>query len=368
VGNDRVVDLDLGELSRALGRDVTSYSLEPIDPDLRLHSVTGGVYRVRTDDDTTLVVKVVRRGEDRDPGGLWVSGEEPSHRNYWKREWLAFASGLLDSLPGELRAPRTMRTTEPSPDEAWIWMEDVEGRPGATWPVDDYASVAFDLGTTQAAYATGRVPLPAEPWLSRQWLRGWVDVLARDMALLDDAAAWQHEALAAVVPLRERVAAVWQHRDDLLAIVESAPQTVVHLDFWPANLIAADDGTTVAVDWSQVGIGAVAQDIDQLVLDPLWMRVLSVSPSDLEAQVLPGYASGLRTSGFDVAPAELRRWYAAAASVHYAPMLGMLARTAADDDALAAQEARWQVPFAAVVAVRAAVVEHAVTLGEEVLS
>jgi thiamine kinase-like enzyme len=186
--------------------------------------------------------------------------------------------------------------------------------------------------------------------------------------LVDDEAAWINPDLAPLSALRPRLREVWSAREDLLAIVETAPQTVVHLDFWPMNLIAADDGTTVAVDWSQVGIGAVAQDIDQLVLDPVWMRVIpDAATDDLESHVVSGYVSGLRTSGFDVNPDEVRRWYAAAAGIHYAPMLGLIAQSAGEPATVALQEARWGVPLAEIVAGRARVVEHALRLGEQVL-
>ena len=101
-----------------------------------------------------------------------MSGADPSHRNYWKREWLAFDSGLLDALPGRLRAPRTLLTTQPSDDECWIWMADVVGRHGAALELDDYATIAYDLGTTQGAFAAGE--LPRHEWLSRRWLRSWM--------------------------------------------------------------------------------------------------------------------------------------------------------------------------------------------------
>jgi hypothetical protein len=361
------MELDLDELSRAVGSRVGSYTATAIDPALRLHSVTGGVHRI-VGDGFSLIIKIVRNGGDDESGELWVAGGDPGHRNYWKREWLAFSSGLLDALPGELRTPRTLLTTEPNPDEAWIWMEDVEGRSGATWEIADYDSCAFDLGTTQAAFASGRAALPNEPWLSRHWLRGWVEVAGASIGLIEDDAAFALPDLAPLARLRPRLRELWAACEQLLTIVETAPQTVVHLDFWPSNLIAADDGTTVAIDWSQVGIGAVGQDLDQLVLDPVWMRVLpDVAIEELESHVLPGYGSGLRTSGFDVGPAEIQRWYAAAASVHYAPLLGMLARTAADSDAVAAAALRWGIPFAAVIAGRARVIEHALSLGEGVL-
>jgi hypothetical protein len=361
------VEVDLAELSRAVGHEVSEYTAEPIDPELRRHSVTGGVFRVRTGGGS-LVIKVVTHGSDPDPGALWVAGAEPTHRNYWKREWEAYCSGLLDALPGELRSPRTMLCTAPSDDECWIWMEDVAGTPGADWPVADYDSIAFDLATTQAAYAGGRSVLPGYPWLSRHWLRGWVDTLARDIGALDDEALWRADEQAAMAALRPRIRAVWEAREGLLGLVESAPQTVVHNDFWPTNLIAADDGTTVAVDWSQVGVGSVGQDLDQLTLDPVWMQVLpDVGLDELEAHVLPSYLSGLRLSGCDIEATELHRWYAAAAGIRYAPMAAYHARTAADPEQVRSLEARFAMPFAAIAANKARVVGRAVELAEAAL-
>ncbi|HVV75865.1 MAG TPA: phosphotransferase [Mycobacteriales bacterium] len=361
------MEIDPADLAHAVGHDVGEFVITPIDPDLRFHSTTGGVFRVDWNE-ASLVIKVVRHGHDEDPGALWVSGATPDHRNYWKREWLAFDSGLLDSLPGQLRAPQTLLTTQPSPDESWIWMEDVEGRHGATWPVGDYASVAFDLGTTQGAYAAGVEPLPTADWLSRDWLRGWVDALERHSHVVEDDAVWAAEPLQMLDFLRDRYAAIWARREELLTIVEAAPQCVVHCDFWPHNLIAADDGTTVAVDWSQVGIGAVGQDLDQLTLDSVWMQVLpDVDIEDIEAQVVPSYLAGLQANGADVSADELDAWYAAAAAAHYGPMLTMYAMRLAEPGRTEALERRHDRPIEAISADKARVVERALTLGERVL-
>ncbi|HWC34278.1 MAG TPA: phosphotransferase [Mycobacteriales bacterium] len=356
------------DLERAVGYDVGEFLVTAISPELRLHSVTGGVFRVDWSE-ASLVIKVVRRGEDADPNGLWVSGATPDHRNYWKREWLSYDSGLLTSLPGQLRAPARLLTTEPSADEAWIWMEDVEGTPGAAWPVGDYASVAFDVGTTQGAYAAGSEPLPAYDWLSRHWLRGWVDALARHIDLLEDDAVWAAEPLRLLDSLRGRLAVLWSRREDLLAIVAAAPACLVHCDLWPHNLIAADDGTTVAVDWSQVGIGAVGQDIDQLTLDPVWMQVLpGVDVESIEEQVVPSYLAGLQASGVDVTLEALEDWYAAAAAVHYAPMLTMYAAQLGEPGRADALESRHGRPIASITADKGRVIERALTLGERLLS
>src|ERR1700710_2694300 len=117
-----------------LGRPVQqlTYDVTPVDPELRFHSITIGVLRVRGDadgDSFSLIVKATRLGHDADPGALWVSGADEDHRAYWKREWLASSGGLLRGLPGRLRAPRLLLATEPAEHEAWLFLEDVQGRP-----------------------------------------------------------------------------------------------------------------------------------------------------------------------------------------------------------------------------------------------
>ena len=356
------IEIDLVDLSRAVGRPVATYDVEAIDPHLRIHSVTGGVYRVHGDG-FSLVVKVIRNAADPDPQALWSGDADPAGRNYWKREWLAFDSGLLDALPGSLRAPRRLLTTEPGDDECWIWMEEVTGRPAVDWSINDFAVAARHVGQTQGKFAATPTQLPTAAWLSRRWLRGWVDACAplvdalRDDDLSDD-------RLAALRPLRQRVLDLWQEREELLNVVESAPHTLVHCDLWGNNLFAESDAT-VAVDWSQVGIGAVAQDLDQMTLDTVWMPVRpDESLEVLEAAIVPAYARGLHVGGFDVDESQVRRWYAAAASAHYPWMAGMVVVRAHQPDQVAGHEKRWGRDYTSIVMTRARVIEQALRLGE----
>jgi Phosphotransferase enzyme family len=310
-----------------LGRPVTdlTYTAASVDPELRLHSVTAGVLRVRgtaDGNDFSMIVKQTHSATDADPQALWGSGADETHHHYWKREWLAYSSGLLADLPGRLRAPRLLLATEPADGMAWFWLEDVVGRPGAQWQPQHYARAARDLGTMQGAYAAGHPPVPDDPWLSRGWLSEWVGSTTRTWPLVDDETAWRDERLADLSVLRSRAREVWSERDRLLAIVDAAPRTLVHLDFWPNNLLAAPDGSTVAIDWSSVGIGGLCQDLDQISIDPVWMQILPGGDLDLlERAVLPAYAWGIRAAGLDASDAELRRWYAAAAGVRYTSVL-----------------------------------------------
>lgn len=361
-----MIELPDDEVSRAFGRVVTSYEIEPIDPHLRIHSVTGGVYRVRADGDS-LVVKIVRHGTDSTPDQLWQSGSEETHRNYWKREWLAFDSGLLDSLPGQLRAPRTALTTQRNDDECWIWMEDVAGRTSAALELDDYPRIARALGTTQGAYASGAVALPDQPWLSRNWLRGWVDVCAHFVDTIRDDDRWHDPRLTSLLPLRSRVSALWDRRDELFAIAAEPPLTVAHWDFWPMNVYV--DADVVAIDWSQIGLSGITHDLDQLTLDTVWMHIRpDESLEVLEDLVLPAYVEGLRESGYDVSEEQVRRWYGAAAALRYAWLGGGQVDLLEDPDRVQFQEGRFGRDIATITATKARAMEHAVTVGERALS
>jgi hypothetical protein len=361
-----VIEIDPEDLERAFGHPVPSYEVEPIDPHLRIHSVTGGVYRVRADAGS-LVIKVVRHGADATPNLLWQAGTEVAHRNYWKREWLAFDSGLLDSLPGHLRAPRTLLTTQPHDDECWIWMEDVKGRTGEGLHLDDYPAIAHALGSTQGAFASGAVPLPDEPWLSRHWLRGWVDTCAQFVEISRDDDRWDDPRLASLERLRPRVSDLWDRRAELLAIAEEPALTITHWDFWPANLAVGED--IVAVDWSQIGLSGVGHDLDQLTLDTVWMHVRpDESVQLLDDLILPAYLDGLHESGFDVTAQQLHRWYSAAAALRYAWLGGGHVELLENPDRVRFQEGRFGRDITTITVTKSRVTKHALDLGERVLA
>jgi hypothetical protein len=356
-----------------LGRPVTdvAFSVDAVDPELRLHSVTAGVTRVHGSADSeqiSMVVKATHYDPAADPHALWSTSADVAHQHYWKREWLAYSTGLLAGLPGRLRAPRLLLATEPSEQTAWMWLEDVAGRPGTAWQPQHYARAAHDLGTTQGAFAAGHPPLPTDAWLSRGWLAGWLGATGRTWPLVDEDDAWRDERLVALDALRPHAREIWAERHRLMAVIDAAPQTLLHLDFWPTNVVAGVDGRTVAIDWSSVGIGALAQDLDQLTLDPVWMQVLPGADLGLlERAVLPAYAWGVRAAGHDATDAELRRWYAATAGLRYTSVLAGQAEIAADPARVEGIERRWGRPFAEVAGDRARVIARALDLADAAL-
>ncbi|HYU82118.1 MAG TPA: aminoglycoside phosphotransferase, partial [Candidatus Polarisedimenticolia bacterium] len=113
--------------------------------------------------DWSLILKAWRRDPKTD---------DPAHWNYWKREFLAYSSGILDALPG-ISAPRLFGAAEDA-DVVFAWLEHIRSDLDGPWPTEQYVTAALHLGRFNGAYATDR-PLPDASFLTRTYLRGWTN-------------------------------------------------------------------------------------------------------------------------------------------------------------------------------------------------
>ncbi len=82
-----------------------------------------------------------------------AGADDPSDLYFWKREVLAYQSGLLADLPGGLVAPRCFGVVEHSGGGAWLWLEEVMDHCGPRWPFTCYAHAAHSLGMISGAFA-----------------------------------------------------------------------------------------------------------------------------------------------------------------------------------------------------------------------
>jgi Phosphotransferase enzyme family len=332
----------------AAGRDVV---VEPL-PHAAVASATTGLWRVRAAD-RTAVVKVVAHGPDRGSEN-WRSGADESHWYYWRREADAYGSGLLDRVgdvgrldrldrsgrsgrPGAagLRAPRCHLVAERRDGSVALWLEDVAGEPASSWSIDRYGIAARHLGRAQGAFAVGR-PLPADPWLSHDWLRRYLEQPMRALPVPTAPEPWRHPLLAPWFP-EPPVAALQEmraDRDRFLAGLDRMPATLCHHDFHPANLfsgVVTADETTVAIDWSFVGIGPLGEDAGNLVPDAV--LDFHVAPEQLTAlyeAVAEGYIAGLREAGWTGDDHVVRLAMAATMAAKYAWIGPTLARAVGD--------------------------------------
>jgi hypothetical protein len=247
---------------------------------------------------------------------------------YARREVLAYRSGLLEDLPGPLVAPRCLAVTERDGDVWLLWLEEIVDAGGRAWPVERYGVAARHLGAFNGGFMTTR-PVPDEPWLSREFLRGWlawVETSWGDVAeRVADPATWDHPVAVAAYPAPVAADAMraWAVRRTLLAALDLLPRTFCHFDAYRPNLFArqASDGSaeTVAIDWVFAGRGAVGEEIANLVGATLiWGEHDPAEADALEAAVFDGYVEGLRHAGWVGDRRLVRLGYAAHLAVRWA--------------------------------------------------
>lgn len=158
---------------------------------------------------------------------------DPRHWAYWRREPLAYASGLLPAGPG-LRAPRCHGVAD-----ATVYLEDVGAAPA------DVRRAAGQLGAWQAG-----AELPDVAWLGGHQLAQRVAVSELDWSAVD---------------ADERARRLWSRRHELLDRLAELPQVLSHGDVHPDNL-RADGPDTVALDWGTLGAAPVGADLAHLML------------------------------------------------------------------------------------------------------
>ncbi len=261
-----------------------------------------------TKGDRHLIVKRLARGREPGPTTFtrhWSRDCEIPHRwNYWLREALAYQSGVAQRFADQgLRAPSCV-DVDISGEDAVVAMEFVDGTPAERWDLDTYAGAARALGAAQGEILLSGV-LPEVDWLSRGFLRSYSTEKPVSWELLDDDRAWNQPVVAENFPPALRLAANELHtqRHRLYSLVESLPRVLCHLDFWTKNLIKADDGSLVLLDWAFVGDGALGEDIGNLVPDASFD--FFVEPDQLpqlREATLDAYLAGLADAGWQGDP------------------------------------------------------------------
>jgi hypothetical protein len=211
-----------------------------------------GVWRVRAAGDSA-VLKLVRLAAGSHP--RWPSRPNESDPYYWRREPLAYTSGLL----GSFGVPACRACMERADGSVALWLDD--GGDPPTWTPALLRGVAERLGRAQAALAGS----PGEPWLSRGWLREYLVL---------------HEV---------------QADETVLARLDSMVQTVCHHDFHPANVLQSG----AIIDWAYCGLAALGLDAGVLVADGVADGAFAPELADTVAtEVWSGYVDGLRDGGF----------------------------------------------------------------------
>lgn len=251
-----------------------------------------------------LVLKIVRSTADR---------MEPQHWNYWKREPLAYQSGLLGNLPGGMAAPQVYEIMVQADESIWLWLEVITETVDAAWTLETYGIVAQQLGRFNGAYLTGQ-PLPTGEWVSHDWLRSYVSEYAPVLERLPE--LQQHPLVARAIPVQfvDPLLRLCADRDLLLAALDELPQTFCHLDAWRWNLFLTatpvGEPRLVAIDWAFVGVGGIGQEVAPLIFSD------RREPA-IEDHVLRNYLAGLHMTGWRGEEQLVHFGYAATMALQY---------------------------------------------------
>lgn len=233
----------------------------------------------------SLILKIIRSPDRQD---------DPSSLRYWKREALAYQSGLLDQLPGSICAPRCFRIVEQSGLEIWLRMEDIVDEISGRWSLNNYGNVAHQLGQFNAA-GFERQGQFDQPWLTKGQLRAWVGDTAPEFP----PHILAHPLVSRVWPKEtyEWMLRVWFAHEAWLTNIEHQPQTFAHLDAFRRNLFSRWDKQnnlqTIIIDWAFAGSAAAGEEIAPLVAASLnFLEFDSAQAKSLDQVAFEGYLEG----------------------------------------------------------------------------
>ena len=276
------------------------------------NTITDGIWRV-TAGDFKAVVKVTVNHPGGDPH--WQPSVVPSAWNYWRREAEAHRSGLTQAYrPHGVRGPHLLQVVERGATSLAIWMEDVEARPSVQIDAEWMRDFSYRLGAAQGSLASQADALPA--FASRRFLRDYTGSKQLGWELLNCDRAWNHPLVATCFPngLREGARRLRTERAWFLSLMERLPRTLCHLDVWPNNIIMANDGSAVLVDWAFVGDGALGEDIGNLVPDAVFDRFVRADQlRSLATVALESYIEGLLAVGWRGDPMQVELGFYASA-------------------------------------------------------
>jgi hypothetical protein len=230
-----------------------------------------------------------------------------------RREYDAYASGLLDDLASGIRAPHLYGTWLEPDDAITLWLEEIhrEGPPSLT--AEAILDAARDLGGMSGRWL-GRTL--GEPWYFTEWMErhGQSGAIAAGLATLRRAHPAAVARLGDQLTSAERLILLQPRLRDIL---ESLPQTLCHHDAVGANVFTTDAGT-ILIDWESVGPGPVGADLASLLFASVRRGDASIDVvAPLMEDALQSYAEGVSAAGGDITYDDVHRGFDAAVALRW---------------------------------------------------
>jgi hypothetical protein len=261
-----------------------------------------GVFRVqgraqRTD--SVLPWSLVAKGASSENES---GGSDPAAHNYWKRETLVYQSGILEKLPPGIVSPRCFAVVEPTPQEAWLWLEEIQ-EDAQEWSLQQYGTAARGLGRFNGAYLAGH-PLPEwREWMNSGRVRGSLARKEIQIYPSPESAKLPYIGELAQLAQLDRMEKFLAQRQQLLIAWDKLPRCFCHHDAFRRNLLArtraGGEIEIVAIDWAFSGIGCVGEEAGFFArMNSLWMDVAAADARPLFDVSYTAYVEGLAEAGW----------------------------------------------------------------------
>jgi len=245
-----------------------------------------------------------------------IEFDDPQGYRYWKREILAYQSGLLHNLPGQVAAPSCYGIDEKSDGSVWIWLEDIKDEQEHPWSIERYKQVARQLGQFNGAYLVGHA-LPSQDWITHDWLRKYLDHAAPMVEFILQNPS--HPIVQSMLPgiTLPMTLAMWKEHTHMLKILDQLPQAFCHQDAFGRNLFCRGE-QVVAIDWGYAGIAPVGTELAALVGVAFGLAGFpSNQARELDQACFDGYLEGLRQAGWQHDPRQVRLGYTLTVLLRY---------------------------------------------------
>jgi len=267
---------------------------------------------------------------------------EPADWNYWKREALAYRSGILDQARGNLVPVKALEITEPMETTVWIWQEEVQEPNRSDWKLDRHILAAQHFGEFAGVYVGYSPNSQHDLWFCRNFIRQWTQGIAGFglTDLIHDSAFWNNADVKGALPLvtAKRLESLLKDADHLCDVLEKQPQTLSHQDPHWTNLFATLDTngneTTTVIDWSFLGLAAVGEDLGTQIAGNLsYYHVNPLEAKTYHEAALRAYITGLYKSGWQGDEVSVRVACNTTAALRYATFEMLMLKWALDEKA-----------------------------------
>ncbi|MBM7783907.1 phosphotransferase [Tenggerimyces flavus] len=228
----------------------------------------------------------------------------------WRFEADVYESDLHHALPPGLRLPKVYATYEHDDLRTVVWSENVETAQ-VDWDIPRYQRAARLLGQLSARltrhdlYPETASRVPGE--MTRLYVTTRLEAGAFEDLFADS--VWEHPLLEGTGSLRADLERLAARVPELLGVLDTLPQTFMHGDASPQNLLVPKDNPQgfVVIDWTMAGLVAVGYDLGQLLVGHAHAGLLDAAELPaLHDEIAVAHAQGLAMDGFPVDLDELR--------------------------------------------------------------